>query len=105
MLGQGHSGGCQVTITLSAEIGGEHVPLTECDWVLWRSCGCPQGVSKAAGAHGVYAADEDAAWKEFYDLKRDRVRAQRKGLRLELMSHERYCHEVSERMKARCPHA
>ena len=94
-----------MTITLSATIDGKHVPLTDCDWVPWRPCGCPQGVSRAATSHGVYAADEDAAWKEFYDLKRDRVQAQRKGLRMELMSHERYCREVSDRMKVRCDHA
>jgi hypothetical protein len=94
-----------MAVTLSATIDGKIIPLASCDWVLWRPCGCPQGVCSAAGVHGVYAADEDAAWKEFYDLKRDRVQAQRKGLRLELMSHERYCREVSAQMLVRCPHA
>ena len=94
-----------MTITLSATIDGKHVPLTECDWVLWGPCGCPFGVSMAATAHGVRAADEDAAWKCLFVTKREIDQAKRRGDRLELMSHERYCAEVSDRMIVRCPHA
>jgi hypothetical protein len=94
-----------MTVTLSAEIDGKHVPLTDCDWVLFGSCGCPFGVSMAATNLGVRAADEDAAWRCLFVTKREIDRAKSRGDRLELMSHERYCREVSDRMKVRCDHA
>jgi hypothetical protein len=90
--------------TLYAEIDGKLVPLAACDWVLWGPCGCPFGVSMAATQHGVRAADEDAAWKSFYDTKREIAKAVRNGLRVELMSHEQYSREVYPRMKTRCTH-
>jgi len=94
-----------MTIALSVEINGKQVPLTECDWVMWAPCGCPQGVTVAAlPASGRVIATEDAAWKEFYDRKRDSDRARRQGLRLELMTHERYCREASPRMTEKCQH-
>ena len=86
------------------EIDGKTVPIQKCDWVMWRSCGCPQGVAVA----GVYATwqviTEEDVWREFYSLKRDRDKAKRQGFRLELMTHERYCREVSPRMTVRCEH-
>jgi hypothetical protein len=88
-----------VSVTLLAEIGGEHIPLTDCDWVLWGPCGCPFGVSVA-----IYSVTEEAAWKSFYERKRDIDRAQRRGERMELMAHARYRAEVADRMKARCGH-
>jgi hypothetical protein len=88
-----------------AEIDGKQIPLISCDWVLWGSCGCPFGVSMAATAHGVRAADEDAAWKSFYGNKRAIAKAAGRGQRVELMSHDRYCAEVADRMKAGCTHA
>lgn len=86
-------------VTLSAEIGGQHVPLTACDWVLWAACGCPIGVSVAR-----YSPTEDDAWKAFYDRKRDIERAQRQGERLELMTHARWCAEVMLLMTVPCTH-
>jgi hypothetical protein len=88
-----------VTARLYAEIGGTPVPLDQCDWVLWASCGCPKGVTVAA-----YAATEDDAWRAFYDYKRDIAKAQRQGMRLELMTHARYSAEVCDRMFIACPH-
>jgi hypothetical protein len=88
-----------VTVTLLADLDGEHVPLTKCDWVLWGPCGCPWGVAVAR-----YAATQDAAWKAFYDTKREIARAERQGARVELMTHQRWCDEVAERMKTRCEH-
>lgn len=90
--------------TLYAEVDGKRVPLTDCDWVLWGPCGCPFGVSMAATAMGVRAPDEEAAWRSFYDTKREVDRAKRRGLRLEFMSHERYSREVCPRMTVRCSH-
>lgn len=84
---------------LFALIDGEHVSVNGCDWVLWGPCGCPWGVSVAR-----YTPYEEAAWKAFYDRKRDRERVQRKGARLELMTHERWSREVMDKMKVRCTH-
>jgi hypothetical protein len=89
-----------MSITLSATIDGQHVPLTACDWVLWGPCGCPWGVSAGWAYEG-----EESVWKAHYHTKRDRDRARRKGARLELMTHARWCAEVADRMKVRCPHA
>jgi hypothetical protein len=86
-------------LELFARIGGEHVSLNRCDWVLWGPCGCPFGVTVAR-----YAVTEEAAWKSFYDTKREIERAQRQGSRLELMTHDCYCAEVAGRMTGRCPH-
>jgi hypothetical protein len=94
-----------MTVALSAEIDGKYVPLTECDWVLWRRCGCPQGVCTAATRSMVLAPTEDAAWREFYDTNRDVAKAQRDGMRLELMTHARYSAEACPRMNADCPHS
>jgi hypothetical protein len=85
---------------LYAHFDGKPVPLDGCDWVLWFACGCPRGVTVA-----VDAPTEDAAWKVFYDLKRDRDKARKSGLRMELMPHERYSREVFPRMLAGCTHA
>ena len=93
-----------MAVTLYADIEGQRVPLGSCDWVLWAPCGCPCGVSMAATKHGVRAGDEDAAWRCFYDTKREVARAQREGYRVELMSHNRYSSEVYSRMTVRCPH-
>ena len=84
---------------LYAEIDGKHVSMAECDWVLWGSCGCPYGVTVAR-----LSLTEDEAWKSFFDYKRDIARAQRRGDRLELMTHERYSREVCDRMRQRCTH-
>lgn len=78
---------------------GMSAPLAECDWVLWRKCGCPQGVCVAS-----YAPTEDAAWAEFYDDWEHIAPALRRGEHLELMTHERYVREVSPRMRTRCDH-
>lgn len=84
---------------LFAEIDGRHVSLAVCDWVLWGPCGCPFGVSMAR-----YSPTEEAAWKSFYDRKRDAERARRRGERMELVTHQRYCDEIAGRMRGRCPH-
>lgn len=83
------------------EIDGAAVPLEDCDWVLRWVCGCPHGVLSARGV-----ADEEQAWRELYDLKRDRDRARRRGDTLELVTHERYCAEVYPQMLPgyQCPH-
>lgn len=84
---------------LLVEIDGETVPLYGCDYVVWAPCGCPQSVVSA----GDDIVTEDDAWKLIYDTKRERDRA--KSLRrMELMTHKRYCAEVSPLMYGKCPH-
>ena len=89
-------------LRLMVEIEGRTVPLDGCDWVLFKPCGCPCGVSAADSS----IADEKAVWKDSYPIKRDRDRARRRGLRFELMSHDRCVAEVMPRMYStyRCPH-
>lgn len=86
-------------VRLLAEIDGLAVPLSDCDWVMWSPCGCPVGVTVAR-----YAATEEAAWKAFYDRKRDSDRAQRQGYRIELVTHARWGTEIKHLMTGRCPH-
>ena len=80
-------------------INGEHVPLGRCDWVMWGPCGCPFGVTVARSA-----PMEEMAWRAFYDTKREVERAQRRGNRMELMTHKRWCDEVADRMRELCTH-
>jgi hypothetical protein len=47
------------------------------------------------------AAREEAAWRTFFDRKRERDKARRDGHRIALMTHERCRAEVT---LARCPH-
>jgi len=82
---------------LYAEVAGKIEPLSACDWVLWGPCGCPWGVTVAR-----LAPTEEAAWKRFYDYKREIVSAQKKGCTLELMTHARWSAEVMDRMRVRC---
>lgn len=84
---------------LFVELGGQHIRLSECDWVWWGACGCPYGVTV-----GRYSPTEEAAWKQFYSRKRDVGPAQRRGERMELMTHDRYRNEVVDLMRKRCMH-
>lgn len=85
---------------LMVELDGVTVPLADCDYVLWKPCGCPRGVSVAR----LDVVTEDDAWKSFFPTKRERERVQRQGHRMELMTHTRYLAEVYELMRAKCPH-
>lgn len=88
-----------MSFRLLAEIDGQTVPLSECDWVKWAPCGCPVGVTVAR-----YAATEHDAWKAFYDRKRDIDRAQRQGYSMELVTHARWGAQVMHLMTSPCPH-
>jgi hypothetical protein len=85
--------------TLYAEIGGVPVPLADCDWVHWRPCGCPTGVTLAR-----YAPTEEDAWKVFHPRKRAAEEARKRGERMELMTHQRCVAEVMPHWGKRCPH-
>lgn len=90
---------------LKIELEGKTVPLSSCDYVLWQPCGCPRGVTQA-GAHRIDpVVTEHDAWKQFFAYKRERVAAQKRGLRMELMTRGRYSAEVHPLMLERtCPH-
>ena len=93
------------SVALSVQIGDEQILLNRCDWVLWGPCGCPFGVTVGATKTGsIVNATEGSAWKSFYDTKRQIEKAIRRGERLELITHDRWCAEVMDRMKARCTH-
>jgi hypothetical protein len=89
---------------LSFEIDGKHVPVDDCSWVMWGPCGCPWGVTLAGLRGEPIAPTEEAAWKQFYDRKRERDKAQRDGARMELMTFARWKAEVCDRMKIGCSH-
>jgi hypothetical protein len=86
---------------LHAEIDGQMVPLSKCDWVQWARCGCPVGVTLAGEG---FAVTERDAWKAFYDRKRDAHRARKFGYRMELVTHARWGAEIKALMMAPCPH-
>ncbi|GAA3958131.1 hypothetical protein GCM10023085_45760 [Actinomadura viridis] len=92
-------------MNLMVELEGKTVPLAGCQYVLWEACGCPRGVTYASPDRPDPVITEDDAWKEFFARKRERDRVQREGLRMELMTHERYSREVYPLMlKRACPH-
>lgn len=87
---------------LMVELEGRTVPLLGCDWVLFQSCGCPRGVHVVTSD----VVTEEAVWKEFFPRKRERDAAQRRGLRMELVTHETCRAEVLPKMRLSyvCPH-
>lgn len=89
---------------LMVELEGNTVPLEGCDYVLWAACGCPKGVTQA-GAHEVApVVTEDDAWKQFYSRKAERAAAKKRGVRMELMTRQRYSAEVFPLMAGLCQH-
>ena len=91
---------------LFAEIGGVHVPLADCDWVLWRACGCPQGVTVGAFPDLSHVtATEEAAWTRLYDTAEEIAAARERGEWIELVTRERCRAEVLGQLSARCEHA
>jgi len=86
---------------LMVELDGATVPLDDCEYVLWNPCGCPRGVTICR--YGVVS--EEDAWRSFFPTKRERDRERKRGLRMELMTHERWVAEVMPLMRLReCPH-
>jgi hypothetical protein len=90
---------------LYAGIGGKLVPLADCDWALWKPCGCLSAVAVACLPQaGQMVATEEAAWKEFYDRAAQRKQAAKAGMRVELITHERWKRELMEPFGKPCPH-
>ena len=92
-----------MSATLYAEADGRIVPLHECDWALWKPCGCLQAIAVAAMT-GHVVATEDDAWKQFYDRASSRKVARRGGMRVELVTHERWKRDLMEPFGKPCPH-
>jgi hypothetical protein len=96
---------CRMTVNLFVAIDGTHVLLVDCDWVLWRRCGCPQGVTVGGFPDGsVMTATEDAAWSHLYDTAKEIAAAKDRGERVELVTRERCRAEVLNRFSVRCEH-
>lgn len=94
-------------MVLMVELEDRTVQLNGCQYVLWEACGCPRGVAVASEGRPEPVITEDDAWRLFFSRKRkrDREKAQRDGLRMELMTHDRYSRDVYPLMLKRgCPH-
>jgi hypothetical protein len=91
-------------VRLTVEIDGEHVPLDDCGWMLVAPCKCTVAIMLASWDGHVRAADEDAAWWEFYEDERPRrkkiEKAKRDGYTVALTTRNK----ASEAFGVRCPH-
>ncbi|ADD40063.1 hypothetical protein [Stackebrandtia nassauensis] len=86
-------------------IDGADVALGECEWVLWASCGCPNGCALADKHGGTPLVTEELAWRAFYTTRRDVEDHKKRGFRLELMTRDRWSAEVYPLMlRPDCPH-
>lgn len=94
-----------MSVTISAEIDGRHVPLADCDWVLWARCGCVVGLTVAAfpGLSHI-CATEDQAWPALYDGSAEITQAKERGEHWELITRERTRAEILPSFGNRCPH-
>lgn len=81
---------------LMVQIDGQMVPLKDCTWSMWESCGCLVAVSMAV-AGGRVLATEEQAHKSHSPRKRDRDRETRDGYRWELITMARYRSEIGAR--------
>lgn len=90
---------------LYVKVDEEVVPLSDCNWVLYRSCGCSSGVTVGdlPGLHRQPVTSEALAWREFFGTKREAEQAEKRGARIELMTHTRYCSDVAPTF-GRCSH-
>lgn len=89
---------------LYANVDGEMVPLTRCDWVFSYACGHPFGVllAEIPGPAGRVYSTEEQAWKEHYPRARDRQAAQRRGVTVRLAVHASLDDEFWRWMKDGC---
>ncbi|MGQ4340334.1 hypothetical protein ACN6LF_005203 [[Kitasatospora] papulosa] len=78
---------------LMVQIDGQMVPLKDCTWSMWGSCGCLVAVSMAVAGDRILATEEQAH-KNHSPRKRDREREIRQGYRWELITMARYREEI-----------
>lgn len=84
-----------MTSNLFATVDGRQEPLDACGWLELRPCGCVVSavVAVVDGEGGWTLATEDQAAGHLRPTKRDRDRADRAGLRTELITMRRYDEE------------
>ena len=85
------------TAALRVEVDGKTVPIDECNWAIYRPCGCLRGVLMAEGF-----PTEEGAWKQFFDKKKAREQARKQGVKIELVTHERWKAELSAKFGSNC---
>lgn len=81
---------------LMVQIGDATVPLKDCSWSMWASCGCMVAISMAISGDRILATEEQAH-KNHSPRKRDRDREIRNGYRWELITLDRYRAEIGAR--------
>lgn len=94
---------CKLTVT----VGGETVPLKDCDWVLREPCGCVSAITSAVTGSRVLK-DAEAAWHALYDADGAPKRVREEGIKqrkaygctVEAM----LLHDAVEAFQARCTH-
>ncbi len=92
-----------MSATLYAEVEGKPVPLDQCDWVLWKPCGCLQAIA-VASIPGHLIATEEQAWKQFFRAADGRRKARVAGLHVGLTTHQRWVADLMEGFGKPCPH-
>lgn len=88
---------------LYADFAGCLVPLADCDWVLWKQCGCAQALT-VAEAEGRVVATEADAWRELCHGTAAGKRAAARGCRVELITREKLREQVLPAFGLPCPH-
>lgn len=78
-------------------------------YVFLAACGCPFGLTEATARQPngpPRIADEDAAWDDFYDTRREERAARGRGVHVRHVDHAEYEREYYRRMSPdyRCPH-
>lgn len=86
---------------LTVTVDGRPVPLEECGWIERRPCGCivsaVVAVVDAADNTGWVLATADQAARHLRPHKRDRDKADRAGLRIELITMTYYREHIGAR--------
>jgi hypothetical protein len=86
------------TATITFDINGETVPLSDASWYQVAPCGCAAGVM-VADPGGRPVLTEDDAWSDYMGSAEERRRDRAAGFRMELGRRR----DVVERM-VDCPH-
>jgi hypothetical protein len=101
----------EFTVTrLLVELDDGHThPLAGCDWVFYRSCGCPTGTRVAVSGDVVLYNESVAMAYVYGDGTKTRtpklVAAQyAAGTTAVLMTHQQWINDVKEPMATGCPH-
>lgn len=84
---------------LTVTVNGQPVPLDDCGWIERRPCGCITSalvaVVETTDDSGWVLATADQARQHLNPRKRDRDRAARDGLHMELITMRHYREHIS----------